>query len=291
MVLPTYNRADVLPRAINSVLAQTYEVLELLVVDDGSTDDTREVVSRFDDERVVYLRHEENEGVGAARNTGISHARGEFIAFQDSDDEWHNEKLAAQMEVFETAPPEVGVVYTGFHQKYPDGSERYVPNEPREGDIHSTLLRHNFVSVQTTAVRSRCFDRVGGFDERMPRLVDWELWIRLSEQFEFRVIDAPLVTAYVRPDGISSDRIALAEARELLVEKHGNRFDEELLADHLFRAGHAALKAGRASTGREYLSSAVKTNPRMLYLGLLLLAYCGSNTYNLIYELYDRLNI
>ena len=109
-------------RAIQSVLDQTYEDFELIVVDDGSTDNTEEVVKNFGNDKIRYIRHEENKGAAAARNTGIRAARGEYIGFQDSDDEWLPVKLEKQIKVFETAPPEVGVVYTDMQRINERGS-------------------------------------------------------------------------------------------------------------------------------------------------------------------------
>jgi len=116
VIIPTYIRAHVLAKAIQSLLNQTYQDFEIIVVDDGSIDNTEEVVKSFNDPRIRYIRHKENCGGSAARNTGIRAAYGECIAFQDSDDEWLPEKLEKQMQVFENAPAEVGVVYTGFRR-------------------------------------------------------------------------------------------------------------------------------------------------------------------------------
>ena len=96
VVLPSYNRAHILPRAIESILGQTYKDIELIIVDDGSSDNTAEVVGSFSDSRIVYVR-QENAGACAARNNGIAHARGDYIAFQDSDDIWHQDKLEKQL--------------------------------------------------------------------------------------------------------------------------------------------------------------------------------------------------
>ena len=116
VIIPTYNRAKLLPRAIKSVLNQTFKDFEVIIVDDGSTDNTEEVINEFQkhNKRIKYIRHEKNKGAAAARNTGIKIAQGEYIAFQDSDDEWLPNKLEKQMEIFESAPAEIGVVYTDY---------------------------------------------------------------------------------------------------------------------------------------------------------------------------------
>ena len=101
VIIPTYNRADFIGRAIESVLDQTYQDFEIIVIDDGSKDNTENIVKSFDDTRITYIRLKDNKGAAVARNTGIGTARGKFIAFQDSDDEWLPQKLAKQMEVFE----------------------------------------------------------------------------------------------------------------------------------------------------------------------------------------------
>ena len=178
VVLPTYNRAHLLPRAIESVLAQTYTDFELIVVDDGSGDDTPAVMARYDDPRVRYVRYEPNQGANHARNVGIREARGPFISFQDSDDDWFPEKLAKNMAAFETAAPEVGVVYSGYW-KYVDASENriYIPLpwvKRRDGWIHEELLRNNFVTTQAAVVRRECFDRSGYWLEGLPGKQEWD---------------------------------------------------------------------------------------------------------------------
>lgn len=290
VVLPTYNRADVLERAIESVLAQSYSDFELVVVDDGSTDDTAAVVEAFDDARVTLVEHADNEGANAARNTGIDESAGEYVAFQDSDDEWHPEKLRKQMDVFENAPASVGVVYTGFRRLHGDDAT-YHPGpgvDPKEGAVRKSILGQNFVTTQAAVVRRACFDEVGGFDERLPRFQDWELWIRVSREYEFRLVDEPLVTAYDRPDSISNDLEALVEARELIIRKHSDAFSRNELAEQRFRLGHSSLKTHRTEKGRRNLARAVRTTPKPLYVGCLLLSLFGSGLYNRVYELYRR---
>ena len=161
VIIPTYNRAHLVGRAIRSVLNQTYQDFEIIVVDDGSTDNTEEVVKSFNDPRIRYIRHEENKGAAAARNTGIKAAKGKFIAFQDSDDEWLPKKLEKQMEAFDNASPKVGVVYTGFWS-IEGNVKRYSLNKEivhKEGDIHSQILQGNFIGTPAAVVKKACFKK------------------------------------------------------------------------------------------------------------------------------------
>lgn len=287
VVLPTYNRADSLHDSIRSVLSQTFADFELIVVDDASTDETEAVVAEIDDSRIRYIKHENNRGVSAARNTGIHRARGNVVAFQDSDDEWLPEKLRKQMDVFSDAPAEVGVVYTGMRRTV-NGDERYIPYPGvthKEGDIQRSIVKQNFISTQMAAVRRECFDKVGTFDEELPALVDWDLWIRISEHYHFRLVDEPLVIAAVNPDSISSNRSKIVQARERIVNTQCERFDDDSLANHLFFIGHGAMKTGQTDKGRRYLKKATQRNPCQRYIFALLLSLLGANVYTIVYEL------
>lgn len=290
VVLPTYNRAGVLRDSIESVLNQTYADFELIVVDDASTDDTESIVAGLEDSRIRYVKHEVNRGAAAARNTGIDEARGDVVAFQDSDDEWLPEKLEKQMAAFDDAAANVGVVYTGMHRTV-DGEERYLPYpgvEPKEGDIRRSIVRQNFVSTQMAAVRRECFEEVGVFDKSVTPLEDWELWLRFSERYRFLLVDEPLVVAAVNADSISNDRDDIVRARERIVEKHRDRFDDASLANHLFYVGHGSMKLGDVDTGRRYLWRAVRTNPRKLYVVALALSFLGSGLYTSVYGIAKR---
>jgi glycosyltransferase involved in cell wall biosynthesis len=192
VVLPTYNRAHLVGRAIQSVLSQTYGNLELIIVDDGSTDRTREVIGDFQDKRIRYLWHAHNTGAAAARKRGIRASGGRYVAFLDSDDEWMPGKLERQMEVFAEASPVTGIVHTGVWR--PRGNrKRYHPSSLRrlagvipskirrlQGNVHCALQRGNWVTTQAAMVRRECFEEVGGFDELLSRLEEWELWLRIS---------------------------------------------------------------------------------------------------------------
>lgn len=289
-VIPTYNRAHLVGRAIQSVLNQTYQDFEIIVVDDGSTDNTEEVVKSFNDPRIRYIRHDQNRGGSAARNTGIKMARGEYIAFQDSDDEWLPEKLEKQMRVFENAPAEVGVVYTGFWRI--EGDRRtYIPSDKisqKEGNIQGELLKGNFVTTQATVLKKECFEKAGMFDQRLPRFQDWELFIRISKYYEFKCIDEPLVISYFTPISISSNQRAQVEAYGLILEKHYQDIakSRKLLARHQYAFGNLLCQNGDLNQGRDYLIKAVKSYPlNIKYLVAAFASLLGEGAYAKVVKL------
>ncbi|WP_431359007.1 glycosyltransferase family 2 protein [Halovenus amylolytica] len=293
VVLPTYNRADLLGRSIGSVLEQTYEDYELIVVDDASTDDTAETIKQLNDDRIQYIRHAVNSGAAAARNTGIKAAEGDIIAFQDSDDRWEERKLEKQIDAFENSAENVGVVYTGTRKESPD-SEEYIPGrgvQPKEGNIEDSILRYNFVTPQAAAVKKRCFETVGTFDEELPPLSDWEMWIRMSEFYEFKFVDEQLVTAYLQEDSISTNNDANVLARERIIEKHRDRFNGETLARQLFFIGHGAIKTGDMVKGRRYLREAFEADSQLQYLGALGLSFFGPRLYQAAYNQYKGTHV
>ncbi len=268
VILPTYNRAPLLARAILSVLRQTYQDFELIVVDDGSTDATPDVLAAFDDERLVYLRQASNQGPAAARNIGLQHSRGQYIAFQDSDDEWRPEKLERQVPALSAAPCAVGVVYSRF--QWVQGARTGLIPSPgllrqtrREGDLRQVLARGNFITLQAAIVRRACFEKVGGFDERLWRLEDWELWLRIAAHYQFRYVDLPLVTVCFTPGSLSTSQEALLKDFELLLEKHGasSQVGEALRAQYLFARGDAACHSGDFSAGQADLFQALNRRP------------------------------
>lgn len=226
VIIPTYNRGHVIRRALHSVLNQTYQNIEVIIVDDGSTDDTLAIIKSFDDPRIRYIHHVEKQGAPAARNTGIKAASADFIAFQDSDDEWLCEKLEKQMDVFRQAGPEVGVVYTGFLRLENNRASYYPSNDVStlSGNILESLLHGNFVTTQAVVVRKDCFLKVGLFDEQLPRLQDWELFLRIAEHYKFVCINEPLLMAFYSPISITGDRSRLPIALKIILNKHHDLF-------------------------------------------------------------------
>ncbi|WP_436906601.1 glycosyltransferase [Halosimplex marinum] len=265
VVLPTYDRCETIGRAVRSVLEQTVEDLELIVVDGGSTDGTERVVGEIDDDRLRFVR-EPDDGPSEARNRGIDLASGAYIAFQDSDDVWEPSKLEKQLDRFEAGGADVGVVYTAFRRELRDGTEQYVPRTDEvgrtSGDIHRQLLEMNLVTASTALVRRECFRELGGFDETLPSMEDWELWIRLSEEYEFAFVDEPLVRMATLDDSLSRDVAKNATGLRRVLRKHRRKFrdnDPERLARLYWRLAELELKASEPartvrSVGRSLLA-------------------------------------
>jgi len=285
VIIPTYNGAHLLDRAIQSVLNQTYQDFEIIVVDDASTDNTEGLVKSFDDGRIQYNRHEVTKGAAAARNTGIKIARGDYIAFQDSDDEWLPEKLEKQIKVFVDASSNVGVVYTGFW-RIKNNKKVYIPFSritQKEGNIHRSLLETNFIGTPAAMVKTECLSRLGTFDERLPRLQDWELWIRISKYYCFKCIDEPLVISYYQPGSISSDRNALIRAHKLILETHFGDIKKEkrILARHFANIGDLLCAERELKQGRSYILKAVKVYPMNIkYIAAALVSLLGQDCYD-----------
>lgn len=218
VIIPTYNRARSLQRAAQSVLEQTFRDIELLIVDDGSNDDTAQVVEALSDSRVRYLRQKENRGACAARNAGIRAARGVYIAFQDSDDVWHPEKLAAQLE--QLLRTDADVVFCAF-MRHEGEKQDCLPAGLSDGKCltYEELLEHNYISTQTMMGKRACF-QAEMFDEAYPRLQDWELGLRLVRRFRVCFDARPMVDAYVQADSISKDPGKGMLAVESLAQQH-----------------------------------------------------------------------
>ncbi len=295
VIIPTYNRAHLVGRAIQSVLDQTYRDFELIIVDDCSTDNTYEVVTGFHDERLRYIRHDKNRGASAARNTGIREARGRYVAFQDSDDEWLPEKLEKQIEVFDTASPEVGVVYTGFW-RIQDDKRIYIPSpeiKPKGGDIHDILLQVNLIGTPVTVLKRECFEKVGMFDEELPKLVDWELWIRVSKYYEFSFIDEPLAIAYRTPDSVSEQsNITQALALKSILKKHFEdiKKDRRLLARYYSYIGNLLYTSDDTRAWRNYKVQAFLAYPwNARYMLAALLSLLGQRSYSIVTHISMRM--
>jgi len=191
VIIPTYNRAWCLREAVDSVLAQEFKDFELMVVDDGSTDETPPLLQEYGDS--IRVLHQRNRGVSAARNAGISVARGDLIAFLDSDDIWLQGKLAFQVEFFNRHP---GALICQTEELWVKNGRRVNPRKrhrKRGGIIFEPSLQLCLVSPSAVMLRRGLFDQVGFFDERLPACEDYDLWLRVSCRFPVELIETPLI--------------------------------------------------------------------------------------------------
>lgn len=227
VIIPVYNRQKTISRAIDSVLGQTYTNIEIIVVDDGSCDDTMKVLKEYSDPR-IRMFSQEHKGACAARNQGIDEAKGVYIAFQDSDDEWMPEKLCKQVSYMKKKQLKVcycpHLLYGSDVKTIP---EDYLLKDKYEDNIEVTLKSGNVISTQTLVVDKSVFDEVGKFDEEMPRLQDYELVIRIVQQYKVGYYAEPLVKVYRQRACISNDGKAYKEAVYQLIKKHRNFFGYE----------------------------------------------------------------
>ena len=214
VILPTYNRAHSLIAASMSVLTQSFTDLELIIVDDGSSEDIESVARGIGDDRVKFIRRETNGGAAAARNAGLRAAKGEYVAFQDSDDLWLPNKLRKQLDLFSRLPASVGVV-TGAkviygrddHNNYGPGKVCYAP--PLKGRLRvdedqvTRMLAENRVSLQNSLFKIGCYPHVKWFDSCAKANEDWEFAIRLVQHTVIYEDPEPVVLAFSSSDSIS----------------------------------------------------------------------------------------
>jgi hypothetical protein len=250
VVIPNYNHARYLPDAIDSVLRQTYPNREVIVVDDGSTDDSQHVADRYGDS-IRYIYHD-NQGLSAARNTGIRASRGEYIGVLDADDMYEPDFLATLVPILEAHPKTVAVT-CGYqfvdekNQPLHQIEARLVPPE----DFFTALADGNFLVPESILVRSSCYREVGGFDTALRSCEDWDMWLRISRRFEVRGSDAVLVRHKVLPGSMSANPSRMYATRLAVLGKH---FGPEKKGGATRRED--GLKA--RAYGRAHLGSAVE---------------------------------
>lgn len=282
VILPTYNRANLVGRAIRSVLEQTYQDFELIVVD-GSSDNTYEVVKDFSDPRIRYFKEHKKSNAAAARNIGIKTARGEFIAFQDSDDEWLPGKLDIQMQVFSNSHKKIGVVYSDMLRICKKGDIYWhsPSNMPEDGIIYNRALERVFsIGIQTALIKKLCIIKSGLLDERLYSLEDFELFIRLSKYFYFYHINKPLVKYYDTINSVSTNDEAHIAAYEFIMQKYKKDMDKKSIASLQFMVGNKLCQRGLLNKGKFLLFSALRSDPlNTKYLLAAFASMLGKSTY------------
>ena len=223
VIIPTYNRAHLLPQAIDSVLNQTFKDFELIIVDNYSSDNTESVVKSYDDKRIRYFKNQNNGLIGVNRNYGIQKSRGEFIAFLDDDDLWLPEKLEKQVKLL-NSNQELGLVYSDIYIIGSNGNllkDTYFHRvKPFRGNVFNELLVVNFICNLTVVVRKEALSKVGVFDLKYVIAQDYDLWLRLVECYPVDFIEQPLAKYRLHSESASQKNVVLSYQEEAQVKDY-----------------------------------------------------------------------
>ena len=262
IIIPTFNRAHLIKRSINSILHQTFQDFEIIIVDDGSEDETKTVVQAINDKRIRYIRHVRNQGSSAARNTGIVNSKGEYIAFLDSDDIWLESKLEKQLDAFKNYGPDVGVIHCGI---------QYIDHETQEpltkwiirDDVNKQVFG-NFgcaPGTPTMLIKKEAFLKSGLFDEKIPAHEETDLSINIAQKFKFVLVDEFLVISTKNHDQISSNPDSFIKGKEVIYEKHKKILTNDLSYNLCNIIAGDSIVKGDFKKGKIFLLKALRHKP------------------------------
>jgi glycosyltransferase involved in cell wall biosynthesis len=270
VILPTYNRPEYLISAAQAVTEQTYDSIELIVVDDNSSTPASEVLEDVGLDSLVRLRvvrHETNKGANAARNSGIRKANGEFIAFLDDDDRWEPQKLERQAQEFEDAGSNTGLVYTWIQYVNPDGSNRNTKTPNTRGDVtHALLTGKRVPEFSAVMVRAAVTEQAGLLDERFDSWQDREWYIRLSQHCRFQPVRELLTVRYMGHGDQITDNFERKrdETYPLFIRKHrplaaeyGTFCERRFIAEHSRILAWSAIRNDHYGEARRLLLRAL----------------------------------
>ncbi len=223
VIIPTYNREKLISKSVKSVLNQSYENIELIVVDDESTDNTEKVLKQIKDKRLKYIKLKKNSGACHARNYGIKKATGDYIAFQDSDDIYRKDKLKLQLENLIKNQSDMDFCKISVHEMEKEWS---YPTESQEDSIHhgdllNELCHGNFISTQAILAKKEVFHDIS-FDEALPRFQDYDLVLQIASNYTVSYFEEPLVDLYIQSDSISKNDEKLKKACIHMLRKNYN---------------------------------------------------------------------
>lgn len=280
VIIPTFNRPDLLPRAIRSVLDQTFTDLDVIVVDDGDKVFAEDIVRGFNDSRMRYIKNNPpKQGGGRARNVGIKEAQGEYVAFLDDDDEWVSEKLEKQVRVMDSASGDVGFCFTGTRNRRTGGESANVVAPGVRDYAEISLLRFKGFLTSTLLFRRTVLTDVGFFDEELPSHQEAELIIRVALRYKGFGINEPLVVMDMTDhDHIGGDLSRRIRGKELLLSKHEAlyRRSPQSWGKQLFWLALWYRESGNTRMAAQSFFRAFRItgNPRYLFHGVV--CYCRS---------------
>lgn len=267
VIIPTYNRAEKVVRAVQSVLAQTFSDYEIWVVDDGSTDGTEQALSPYL-ERIHYLP-QENCGAAAARNTGLQHSTGKYVAFLDSDDWWYPQKLQAISSALHSHP-EVGLFYSPCEVVNEEGERLWIDySRSVQGSGYLPLLMGDFLALSSAVVKRECLARALAFDPAMVPCEDWDLWLHIARSYPIYLVPEVLVRfEYASNSKLTANTRAWLAAHDRVVEKIfaedptlSPDMQRSIRANSAYVKGRICLEASDDQEAARWFAQAVKLSP------------------------------
>lgn len=282
VIMPVHNGERFVCRAIRSVLQQTYEDVELFVIDDGSTDHTIEAVQTIDDSRVTLLCMTPNAGAYVARNHALQYASGEFVAFLDADDAWLPPKLARQVALLD-ARPDIEMVHTRV-------VDRFTAGEPMARSLHTNAsdyrenLCHDRVATSTVLLRRAVLERVGTFDESLRMMGDWDLWTRIMRDGLVTHLDEPLTVIWIREGSLQRGPVDMFEQFHKLVldkrrdELARHRLTAKAAAAHEYAVAAKLAWVGRRTEARRRTLRSLRARPSVEAAALFAVLLLGRRT-------------
>jgi len=272
IIIPTYNRQDTIREALLSVLNQSIKDIEIIVIDDNSNDNTEHIIKEINDDRVIYIKSDNNYGACTSRNIGINIARGKYIAFQDSDDIWYLNKLELQIEFLKKNNADI--VFCAMRRVDKERWSKF-PNFKIDGLVnYSDFLQENKAGTVTILGDAKCFKDIY-FDPEMPRLQDWDLMIRLSKKYRIVYQNKILVDSFVQHDSISKSPEKGIIAFRRLLQKNADEIEnnKKVKAFYWKRIGDLEAEMG-SNPNKSYVIS-LRTQFKIKTLLLLFISKIG----------------
>ena len=289
VIIPTYNRKNLLDISINSVLNQTYQNFEIIIVDDNSNDGTDDYIKKINHDKIQYIKNKESMYAPTSRNIGILHSKGDLISFLDDDDEWYPDKLEKQVKLFQDS--DVGLVYGGIDLFFEDYSLSYPTSPELKGDIYKNMLIKNYIGatpsviVRRDALNNVCSKENEYFDPSFPARQDYDLWVRITEKYKVDFIQEPVLKQYYRNsiNRISSNVDNHIKAHYLLDQKYKFPIDsilsssdkkERLISQYLF-LGAQSIKINERKLATKYYLEAFKIKRDIKSLLMFFVSFFG----------------
>ncbi|OGM11468.1 hypothetical protein A2Z22_00255 [Candidatus Woesebacteria bacterium RBG_16_34_12] len=298
VIIPTYNRSSMLKNSIESVLKQTYHNFELIIVDDGSTDNTKEVVKKIKDKRIKYF-YKKNQGPASAQNYGIKHSGGKYITILGDDDLYLPNKIDVQVELLEKNS-DYGFCYSNIYLKNKDKLHLYLSNEPFNSHLN-LLLSKNFIAAPTVMIKSNTLKSLKGFNESYEIAEDYDLWLRAAKKYLFDYINKPLVIVNLHDSNLCRDIKKVSYYDGIVRYKHLKHYKGRIPKKYIkkyrrelaFQKGKVLFYEGKKTKARRYFKKAIKIDPTQVKAYLLYLSsYMQSTSFlDILFQLHLKIEI